>query len=775
MSISHIRPQQLIAAYDGIAKQLSTRYWHLSLNDDREEFLDSPVKFTFRPRCWEWIVAKIFRYKPVHKRHETVLRRIDAYICNQETVILNLKVSAEERMGVMSAFVGMQIGRQHFFNRKFKYPRNYDHNILTNAFFKTVFEASQHELKTRPDAIAASEAKKNSEMKIRQDALAASEAKNNQERQEIEKTRKELTTFKTQLDASLEYTDTLIDNLADREKTLTKERSGLEATINIRVREILGAHHTPEYCKKEIQSAEADLNRKINETNEWMLSIGKKFQDKEDDLIHSGRYIERQKADLDVTQRAIDIAKASLVEDRKQFEAERAAAKKLSNEKAFILSQHPLTVAREKEVAQREIALEAQINSMRERRIAASAKTLAISRTFPVTPSAAIPAAWLALREAAEKGDGTDCTISCYREEMEAKRSAEVLSTSTIIHAHKHILSSHEYFAKLFNFTPDKGGRTKVDLKEHSEQVIAATLDWFYLKTIRTLPSPLHLLEIIQFADLIQEKDLQEYALSQLKQLVRKDFGLLLQTICVYFFERNRTEPMELLLLEELHVWFGSIKDGKLNKSAYTKIFDEYREDLQFILKTQKEHYAYQITLAACRLLTSSVEEELVASPAIIEGWKQKWAPALMLRSIGYLHSDRVDKLEMIMNSNLDLIEERFPRALCLQALCYTEARGKELNLSRGQGIAKALKLYRQAAEDGYLPAMNAIGYHSVKKKRGDIDEGLKWLLRAAELGCGRSQWLLAKHYDSEGYKDADKVKHWFEQSASNGYSRARI
>ena len=87
----------------------------------------------------------------------------------------------------------------------------------------------------------------------------------------------------------------------------------------------------------------------------------------------------------------------------------------------------------------------------------------------------------------------------------------------------------------------------------------------------------------------------------------------------------------------------------------------------------------------------------------------------------------------------------------------------------------RSTELYRQAAEKGYLPAMNYLGYRLISGEVAaigkDVDEGLRWLEKAAFAGDSKAAsnlgWLLLEGKYVE--KDYDKAAYWLRKASDEG------
>lgn len=87
----------------------------------------------------------------------------------------------------------------------------------------------------------------------------------------------------------------------------------------------------------------------------------------------------------------------------------------------------------------------------------------------------------------------------------------------------------------------------------------------------------------------------------------------------------------------------------------------------------------------------------------------------------------------------------------------------------------RSTELYRLAAEKGYAPAMNFLGYRlisgEVEAVGRDAAEGLRWLQKAAEAGDMKAAsnigWLLMEGRDVE--RDYGKAAYWLSKAAQGG------
>jgi TPR repeat protein len=100
----------------------------------------------------------------------------------------------------------------------------------------------------------------------------------------------------------------------------------------------------------------------------------------------------------------------------------------------------------------------------------------------------------------------------------------------------------------------------------------------------------------------------------------------------------------------------------------------------------------------------------------------------------------------------------------------------------RGQGFdqdnAKAIELYRVAAENGYAPAQFNLGasYHRGQGVERDAAQAAKWWRRAAEQGFLQAQYNLGTlYYYGQGVpKDLKEAARWFRAAADQGDVGAR-
>ena len=104
------------------------------------------------------------------------------------------------------------------------------------------------------------------------------------------------------------------------------------------------------------------------------------------------------------------------------------------------------------------------------------------------------------------------------------------------------------------------------------------------------------------------------------------------------------------------------------------------------------------------------------------------------------------------------------------------------VNYSRGLGVeqdmAKALELYRAAADRGYAKAQTALGllYDEGKGVPQDYDEALKWFRRAAEQGDPPAQFQLGYMYQVGRVVGHDRVEawKWFSLAEARSYDDGR-
>lgn len=96
------------------------------------------------------------------------------------------------------------------------------------------------------------------------------------------------------------------------------------------------------------------------------------------------------------------------------------------------------------------------------------------------------------------------------------------------------------------------------------------------------------------------------------------------------------------------------------------------------------------------------------------------------------------------------------------------------------QSNAKGLKLWLQAAEAGYVPAMNDVGYFysRLANNKAEMQNAVDWFTLAAELGDMVGQYNLALTYTRNGWlvmnADWGKGVEWYTKSAEQGYANAQ-
>ena len=97
---------------------------------------------------------------------------------------------------------------------------------------------------------------------------------------------------------------------------------------------------------------------------------------------------------------------------------------------------------------------------------------------------------------------------------------------------------------------------------------------------------------------------------------------------------------------------------------------------------------------------------------------------------------------------------------------------------SVAQDYAKAVYLFRQAAEQGYASAQNDLGYcyqygQGVTK---DYAQAVYWYCKAAEQGFAPAQYCLGYcyHYGQGVTKDDAQAVEWFRQAAEQGFAPAQ-
>ncbi|MCH5223004.1 MAG: sel1 repeat family protein [Muribaculaceae bacterium] len=120
---------------------------------------------------------------------------------------------------------------------------------------------------------------------------------------------------------------------------------------------------------------------------------------------------------------------------------------------------------------------------------------------------------------------------------------------------------------------------------------------------------------------------------------------------------------------------------------------------------------------------------------------------------------------------------------LSLAALAQSEDSGRELyetamkyetgNDSVAADIKQSLFYYRQAAEKGFLPAQNYLGflYYNGEVTKQDVDSALYWITRAAEQGDLKAAGNLGYLYSKapEIPRDYSKAFQWLSKAAEGG------
>ena len=110
--------------------------------------------------------------------------------------------------------------------------------------------------------------------------------------------------------------------------------------------------------------------------------------------------------------------------------------------------------------------------------------------------------------------------------------------------------------------------------------------------------------------------------------------------------------------------------------------------------------------------------------------------------------------------------------ATCSLGLCYELGRGVE------EDKEKAAALYRQAAEQGYARAQCNLGFfycHGIGV-REDQKEAFRWFFQAAEQGYARARFLLGECYErGRGVEQSrERALELYRQAAEQGYQRAQ-
>ena len=90
--------------------------------------------------------------------------------------------------------------------------------------------------------------------------------------------------------------------------------------------------------------------------------------------------------------------------------------------------------------------------------------------------------------------------------------------------------------------------------------------------------------------------------------------------------------------------------------------------------------------------------------------------------------------------------------------------------------FAEAMKWYRRSADQGYTPAMKAIGdinYQGLGRKR-DVSEAEKWYRRAAERGDADAMVSLGQLLSAEdpmfGRRNESEAVRWYGKAAEQGH-----
>ena len=106
---------------------------------------------------------------------------------------------------------------------------------------------------------------------------------------------------------------------------------------------------------------------------------------------------------------------------------------------------------------------------------------------------------------------------------------------------------------------------------------------------------------------------------------------------------------------------------------------------------------------------------------------------------------------------------------------------GAKYEAGRGvkKDFAKALELYRSAAEAGYAPAQSTLGYFYLYGEgvKEDFQEAFRWNLKAAEAGDSWGQLNVGVQYDEGSGVPEDNVKAnaWYQKAAEQGQARAQL
>lgn len=93
--------------------------------------------------------------------------------------------------------------------------------------------------------------------------------------------------------------------------------------------------------------------------------------------------------------------------------------------------------------------------------------------------------------------------------------------------------------------------------------------------------------------------------------------------------------------------------------------------------------------------------------------------------------------------------------------------------------LAKAVQLYRMAAEQGHAQAQNSLG-HMYRMGDGvakNFAEAVKWYRKAAEQGLHQAQYNLGFMYD-EGLgvrQNSAEATRWFQKAAAQGNPGAQL
>lgn len=116
----------------------------------------------------------------------------------------------------------------------------------------------------------------------------------------------------------------------------------------------------------------------------------------------------------------------------------------------------------------------------------------------------------------------------------------------------------------------------------------------------------------------------------------------------------------------------------------------------------------------------------------------------------GRIHMNEFRKL-------LESAEQGCAEAQYMLAECYFSGEGVK------EDLQEALKWFLKAAEQGHAEAQHEVGYYFYDVKK-DLQEALKWFFKAAEQGHAEAQYRIGCYYLNN--KDYELAKRWLRKSA---------